>query len=121
MRSRALMWIAVCVTAISAITLAVASASGATTSVARTTAAAAAKQPKQVEVYATYYGWYDNTPPGCATAYSGCARGNGTYAHPITLQTYPERLSWPDVPAGHPIAGSSRRRRLASPSSSVTR
>jgi len=79
------MWIAVCVTAISAITLAVTSASGASTSAARTTAAAAAKQPKQVEVYATYYGWYDNTPPGCATAYSGCARGNGTYAHPITF------------------------------------
>jgi hypothetical protein len=79
------MWIAVCVTAISAITLAVTSASGASTSAARTTAEAAAKQPKQVEVYATYYGWYDNTPPGCATAYSGCARGNGTYAHPITF------------------------------------
>jgi Ricin-type beta-trefoil lectin domain len=63
----------------------VTSASGASTSVARTTAAAAAKQPKQVEVYATYCGWYDNTPPGCATAYSGCARGNGTYAHPITF------------------------------------
>ncbi|HLH45980.1 MAG TPA: RICIN domain-containing protein [Acidimicrobiales bacterium] len=38
-----------------------------------------------MEVYATYYGWYDNTPPGCATAYSGCARGTGTYADPITF------------------------------------
>ena len=85
MKSRALIWIAVCVTACSAIALAAASASGASTSATRKPAAAAAKQPKAVEVYATYYGWYDNTPPGCATAYSGCARGNGTYAHPITF------------------------------------
>jgi hypothetical protein len=86
-RSRALIRIAVCVTTISAIAvaLAVTSASGASTSVARTAAAAAAKQPKQVEVYATYYGWYDNTPPGCATAYSGCAHGTGTYKNPITF------------------------------------
>jgi hypothetical protein len=40
---------------------------------------------KEVEVYATYYGWYDNTPPGCATAYSGCAGGTGTYKDPITF------------------------------------
>ncbi|HUA40126.1 MAG TPA: RICIN domain-containing protein [Streptosporangiaceae bacterium] len=85
MKSRALIWIAVCVTACSAIALVAASASGASTSVTRMPTAAAAKQPKAVEVYATYYGWYDNTPPGCATAYSGCARGNGTYAHPITF------------------------------------
>jgi len=43
------------------------------------------KQPTSVEVYATYYGWYDNTPPGCATAYSGCAGGTGTYTDPITF------------------------------------
>jgi hypothetical protein len=88
-RSRVLIRIAVCVAAISAIAFAVTSASGATTSAghkaAATAAAAAAKKPKQVEVYATYYGWYDNTPPGCATAYSGCAGGTGTYAHPITF------------------------------------
>jgi len=89
MKSRVLMRIAVCVAAISAIAFAVTSASGASTSASRkataTAAAAAAKKPKQVEVYATYYGWYDNTPPGCATAYSGCAGGTGTYAHPITF------------------------------------
>jgi len=38
-----------------------------------------------VEAYATYYGWFTNTPPGCATAYSGCAHGAGTYGDPITL------------------------------------
>jgi hypothetical protein len=79
------MWIAVCVAAISAITFALTSASGASTSAGHKATAAATKKPKEVEVYATYYGWYDNTPPGCATAYSGCARGNGTYAHPITF------------------------------------
>jgi Ricin-type beta-trefoil lectin domain len=86
-RSRALIWIAACVMAAAAIALAVTSASSASTSAASKTAAATAKakQPKEVEVYATYYGWYDNTPPGCATAYSGCARGSGTYAHPITF------------------------------------
>jgi hypothetical protein len=47
--------------------------------------ATAASQPTVVQVYATYYGWYDNTPPGCATAYSGCAGGTGTYQHPITF------------------------------------
>jgi Ricin-type beta-trefoil lectin domain len=60
------------------------SASQAAQSVARTSAAAA-RQPTVVQVYATYYGWYDNTPPGCATAYSGCAGGTGTYQHPITF------------------------------------
>jgi hypothetical protein len=38
-------------------------------------------------MYATYYGWYTNTPPGCATAYSGCAHGRGTYSDPITFAT----------------------------------
>jgi hypothetical protein len=42
-------------------------------------------RPAAVKVYATFYGWYDNTPPGCATAYSGCARGTGTFKHPITF------------------------------------
>jgi len=95
MRSLARIWIPLCVIALSAIGLvATSSRSGASTSAAENSAAqnsaaqnsaAAAKQPKPVEVYATYYGWYDNTPPGCATAYSGCAGGNGTYKHPITF------------------------------------
>lgn len=44
--------------------------------------------PRSVEAYVTYYGWYDNTPPGCATAYSGCAKGTGTYEKPITFASY---------------------------------
>jgi hypothetical protein len=48
-------------------------------------AASGAPAPTTVNIYATYYGWFDNTPPGCATAYSGCASGNGTYADPITF------------------------------------
>jgi hypothetical protein len=47
--------------------------------------ASAANSPQTIDVYATYYGWYDNTPPGCSTAYSGCAAGVGTYASPITF------------------------------------
>lgn len=39
----------------------------------------------RVSAYATFYGWYDNTPPGCATAYAGCAGGVGTYRDPITF------------------------------------
>jgi len=46
-----------------------------------------APSARTLYAYVTYYGWFDNTPPGCATAYSGCAGGNGTYAHPITLAT----------------------------------
>lgn len=41
--------------------------------------------PSTIMAWATYYGWYDNTPPGCATSYSGCARGTGTYGDPITF------------------------------------
>ncbi len=89
MRTLARFWILAVVIALSAIGLAAAaSASSASPSVSHSRAAAsaaAAKQPKSVEVYATYYGWYDNTPPGCATAYSGCARGTGTYKDPITF------------------------------------
>lgn len=47
--------------------------------------ASGASSPHTVDIYATYYGWYDNTPPGCATAYSGCATGTGTYVEPITF------------------------------------
>ncbi|HEV8064412.1 MAG TPA: RICIN domain-containing protein [Acidimicrobiales bacterium] len=46
---------------------------------------AATATASKIDAYATYYGWYDNSPPGCATAYSGCAGGIGTYAHPITF------------------------------------
>ena len=49
---------------------------------------ATAFAPKGVDAYVTYYGWYDNTPPGCATAYSGCAKGTGTYKDPITFASY---------------------------------
>jgi len=85
MRSSARTWIVAAVAALSAIGLvAVSTASGASRTAAHPRAAAA-KQPTSVEVYATYYGWYDNTPPGCATAYSGCAHGTGTYKDPITF------------------------------------
>jgi hypothetical protein len=47
--------------------------------------AAKAKRPVWVDAYVTYYGWYDNTPPGCSTAYAGCVTGTGTYADPITF------------------------------------
>jgi ricin-type beta-trefoil lectin protein len=100
MRSLARIWFVVGAIALSVFGLvAISSPSGASPSAARPadarsttartsavrTTGAAADQPKSVEVYATYYGWYDNTPPGCATAYSGCAGGNGTYRHPITF------------------------------------
>ena len=42
------------------------------------------------QVWLTFYGWYDNTPPGCAIAYPdihSCAGGTGTYANPITFAT----------------------------------
>lgn len=39
----------------------------------------------KVDAYVTYYGWYDNTPPGCQTAYAGCVSGTGTYKNPITF------------------------------------
>ena len=54
----------------------------------RASATSRGKAPRAIDVYVTYYGWYDNTPPGCATAYSGCARGTGTYSHPITFASY---------------------------------
>lgn len=40
---------------------------------------------KIYSTYVTFYGWYDNTPPGCGTAYDGCAGGTGTYNDPITF------------------------------------
>lgn len=66
-----------------------------TTGSVTTTGSAPAADPSQqlattrrlsrVNAYVTYYGWYDNTPPGCSTAYAGCVNGNGSYAHPITF------------------------------------
>jgi hypothetical protein len=40
------------------------------------------------KTYLTFYGWYDNTPPGCAISYPdlhSCAGGTGTYSDPITF------------------------------------
>jgi len=42
------------------------------------------------QVFWTFYGWYDNTPPGGAIAYPqihNTAGGKGTYADPITFAT----------------------------------
>jgi hypothetical protein len=88
MKSSARIWVLAGVLAFCAVGLvATSTPSGASQSAvsAARASAAAARQPTVVEVYATYYGWYDNTPPGCATAYSGCAGGTGTYQHPITF------------------------------------
>jgi len=85
MRSVARIWILAGVIVLSAVGLVATSAPGSANQFMVQATRAAAPQPTAVEVYATYYGWYDNTPPGCATAYSGCAGGNGTYQHPITF------------------------------------
>jgi Ricin-type beta-trefoil lectin domain len=85
MKSRARAWILVVSIAFCAVGFVAASAPSGASQAADTASAVAARQPAAVEVYATYYGWYDNTPPGCATAYSGCAGGDGTYQHPITF------------------------------------
>lgn len=50
--------------------------------------AQAAPAPQQV--FFTFYGWYDNTPPGGDIAYPqihNSAGGKGTYADPITFAT----------------------------------
>ena len=42
------------------------------------------------QVWLTFYGWYDNTPPGAAIAYPEIhqtAGGTGTYSDPITFAT----------------------------------
>ncbi|WHT20603.1 ricin-type beta-trefoil lectin domain protein [Crossiella sp. CA-258035] len=56
-----------------------------------TRAAPAAAQ----KVFFTFYGWWDNTPPGGAIAYPQIhktAGGKGTYADPITLATSKKEL-----------------------------
>lgn len=54
--------------------------------------------PKTVSIFATYYGWYTNTPPGCATAdpsiHGGCAEGLGTYTTPITAAVDPSEFPY---------------------------
>jgi Ricin-type beta-trefoil lectin domain len=65
--------------------LSVPGTAAATQHVTAAATAAPATGFKIYNTYVTYYGWYDNTPPGCATAYSGCARGTGTYSDPITF------------------------------------
>ncbi|HEV2371481.1 MAG TPA: ricin-type beta-trefoil lectin domain protein [Streptosporangiaceae bacterium] len=48
--------------------------------------------PQTTYMYVTYTGWYDNDPPGCSTAYSGCAGGTGAYSDPITLASDPTEI-----------------------------
>jgi Ricin-type beta-trefoil lectin domain/Carbohydrate binding module (family 35) len=53
-------------------------------------APASAATAKTQQVWLTFYGWYDNTPPGGAIAYPDIhqtAGGTGTYADPITFAT----------------------------------
>ena len=57
------------------------------TSAMTTQQAAVAASPQTLNMLVTLYGWDDNSPPGCATAYSGCAGGAGTYSDPITFAT----------------------------------
>ncbi|HEV2376706.1 MAG TPA: hypothetical protein VGS19_31595 [Streptosporangiaceae bacterium] len=54
---------------------------------ATTHGGAAASTKSTINMYVTFYGWFDNSPPGCATAYSGCAGGAGTFSNPITFAT----------------------------------
>jgi Ricin-type beta-trefoil lectin domain len=85
MNSVARIWILAGVVVLSAVGLVGPAASSSASQVTVQANRAATPEPTVDEVYATYYGWYDNTPPGCATAYSGCAGGDGTYQHPITF------------------------------------
>jgi Ricin-type beta-trefoil lectin domain len=71
--------------AVSVLVLAGLGVSSAGAAAGHATAAAPATGFKIYNAYVTYYGWYDNTPPGCGTAYSGCADGIGTYKDPITF------------------------------------
>lgn len=81
-----------CIAIALAVTAAAILAAGGTAGSAPAEHAATARAPSVLHVYATYYGWYTNTPPGCATAYSGCAHGTGTDANPITFATSKQEL-----------------------------
>ena len=75
--------IATVVTACLAVSIGIVGSAMATPTTAPSTAKATAKTQ---EVWATYYGWYDNTPPGNGIAYgSGHAGGTGTYSSPLTF------------------------------------
>ncbi|MEV6646436.1 carbohydrate-binding protein, partial [Amycolatopsis sp. NPDC051371] len=55
------------------------------------TASAATTQP----TFLTFYGWWDNTPPGGDISYPqihDTASGKGTYADPITFATSSDEL-----------------------------
>ena len=71
--------------AVSVLGLASLGVSGAAAAATHAPSAAPATGLKIYNTYVTYYGWFDNTPPGCDTAYSGCAGGIGTFKHPITF------------------------------------
>ena len=47
----------------------------------------ASSSGQTMNMLVTLYGWDDNSPPGCDTAYSGCAGGAGTFSDPITFAT----------------------------------
>jgi hypothetical protein len=50
-------------------------------------------RPERLKIWATYYGWFTNTPPGCTTAYlTGCAHGTGTFRDPVTLASDPKEF-----------------------------
>jgi hypothetical protein len=53
-------------------------------------AAQASPASTTTNMYVTFYGWYDNSPPGAGIAYPGLhssAGGTGTFADPITFAT----------------------------------
>lgn len=66
---------------------------GAIVAAAGITDAHAGATQKTLAIYATYYGWYTNTPPGCQTAYTTCAGGEGTYTTPITFAADPAEFA----------------------------
>lgn len=70
--------------AIALAALGVSSAAAAPTTHGKTSAKPASTT---YNMYVTFYGWWDNSPPGCSTAYGGCASGAGTYSNPITFAT----------------------------------
>jgi hypothetical protein len=62
---------------------------------ARPAGATPAAAPSTHQMFLTYYGWWDNTPPGGDISYPKIhqtAGGTGTYADPITFATYTGEL-----------------------------